>query len=65
MDLMSEGNTPDTEGYEMSVLNGFEELFEMLVVIIFLYSILLELQSRSGRLSYIFSVSERQSSDSD
>ena len=52
-------------GFYYEAISGFEELFEMLGVIIFLYSILLELQSRSGRLSYIFSVSERQSSASD
>ena len=46
-------------GFYYEVISGFEELFEMLGVIIFLYAILLELQSRSGRLRYIFSISKK------
>ena len=43
-------------GFYYEAISGFEELFEMLGVIIFLYAILLELRSRSGRLVYVFSV---------
>ena len=45
-------------GFYYEAISGFEELFEMLGVIIFLYAILLELQSRSGRLRYVFKVSK-------
>ena len=43
-------------GFYYEAISGFEELFEMLGVIIFLYAILLELQSRIGRLEYVFSI---------
>ena len=45
-------------GFYYEAISGVEELFEMLGVIIFLYAILLELQSRKGRLSYTFSIRE-------
>ena len=43
-------------GFYYEAISGFEELFEMLGVIIFLYAIMLELQSRIGRLLYVFSI---------
>ena len=43
-------------GFYYEAISGFEELFEMLGIIIFLYAVLLELQSRSGRLVYVFSI---------
>ena len=43
-------------GFYYEAISGFEELFEMLGVIIFVYAILLELRSRTGRLSYSFSI---------
>ena len=43
-------------GFYYEAISGFEELFEMLGVIIFFYAILLELQSRSGRLIYVFRI---------
>ena len=43
-------------GFYYEAISGFEELFEMLGVIIFLYAVLVELQSRSGRLIYVFSL---------
>ena len=43
-------------GFCYEAISGFEELFEMLGVIIFLYAIMLELQSRIGRLVYAFSI---------
>ena len=43
-------------GFCYEAISGFEELFEMLGVIIFLYAIMLELQSRIGRLVYVFSI---------
>ena len=43
-------------GFYYEAISGFEELFEMLGVIIFLYAIMLELQSRIGRLEYVFSI---------
>ena len=43
-------------GFYYEAISGFEELFEMLGVIIFLYAIMLELQSRIGRLVYVFSI---------
>ena len=43
-------------GFYYEAISGFEELFEMLGIIVFMYAILQELQSRSGRLNYVFSV---------
>ena len=40
--------------YEL--ISGFEELFEMLGIIIFLYALMLELRSRFARLRYSFTV---------
>ena len=46
-------------GFYYEVVAGFEELFEMLGVIIFLYAILTELCSRIGRLSFVFSIDNK------
>ena len=43
-------------GFYYEFISGFEELFEMLGVIIFLYALLLELRSRFVRLEYNFTV---------
>ena len=43
-------------GFYYEAISGFEELFEMLGIIVFMYAILQELQSRSGRLVYTFSI---------
>ena len=43
-------------GFYYELISGFEELFEMLGVIIFLYALLLELRSRFARLEYNFTV---------
>ena len=43
-------------GFYYEAISGFEELFEMLGIIIFMYAILQELQSRSGRLVYTFGI---------
>ena len=43
-------------GFYYELISGFEELFEMLGVIIFLYALLLELRSRFVRLEYNFTV---------
>ena len=43
-------------GFCYELISGFEELFEMLGVIIFLYALLMELRSRFVRLEYNFTV---------
>ena len=43
-------------GFYYELISGFEELFEMLGVIIFLYALLSELRSRFVRLEYNFTV---------
>ena len=43
-------------GFYCELISGFEELFEMLGVIIFLYALLSELRSRFVRLEYNFTV---------
>ena len=43
-------------GFYYELISGFEELFEMLGVIIFLYALMLELRSRFVRLEYRFMV---------
>ena len=43
-------------GFYYELISGFEELFEMLGVIIFLYALLLELRSRFVQLEYNFTV---------
>ena len=43
-------------GFYYELISGFEELFEMLGVIIFLYTLLIELRSRFVRLEYNFTV---------
>ena len=43
-------------GFYYELISGFEELFEMLGVIIFLYALLMELRSRFARLEYNFTV---------
>ena len=43
-------------GFYYEFISGFEELFEMLGVIIFLYALLLELRSRFPRLEYSFTM---------
>lgn len=43
-------------GFYNELISGFEELFEMLGVIIFLYALLLELKSRFNQLDYSFTM---------
>ena len=43
-------------GFYYELISGFEELFEMLGVIIFLYALLLELRSHFGRIEYDFTI---------
>ena len=43
-------------GFYYELISGFEELFEMLGVIIFLYALLMELRARFVRLEYNFTV---------
>ena len=43
-------------GFYYELISGFEELFEMLGIIIFLYALMLELRSRFARLRYSLTV---------
>ena len=43
-------------GFYYELISGFEELFEMVGIIIFLYALMLELRSRFARLKYSLTV---------